>query len=84
MAGAVDDSPPAEPPHLSAMPMALRGVAAGALALALLLLLGLAVDHWPFAWDRAILTGCAPMRSPRGCARRRWISPHWAACRYWS
>ena len=57
MAGAVDDSPPAEPPHLSAMPMALRGVAAGALALALLLLLGLAVDHWPFAWDRAILTG---------------------------
>ena len=57
MAGAVDDSPPAEPPHLSAMPMALRGVAAGGLALALLLALGLAVDHWPFAWDRAILTG---------------------------
>ncbi|WP_322964578.1 phosphatase PAP2 family protein [Sphingomonas fuzhouensis] len=51
------ESGAATPPHLSTMPIALRGVAAGALALALLLLIGLAVDHWPFAWDRAILTG---------------------------
>ncbi|MDQ1158191.1 membrane-associated phospholipid phosphatase [Sphingomonas sp. SORGH_AS 950] len=39
------------------MPLALRGAAAGAMALALLLILGLLIDHWPFAWDRAILTG---------------------------
>lgn len=51
------EAPLAEPPHLATVPMALRGLAAGALALALLLLAGLAVDHWPFAWDRAILTG---------------------------
>jgi len=51
------DSPLAAPSRLSAMPMALRGVAAVAMALALLLLFGVAVDHWPFAWDRAILTG---------------------------
>ncbi|WP_354293990.1 phosphatase PAP2 family protein [Sphingomonas sp. 1185] len=41
----------------STMPLALRGAAAGATALALLLILGLLIDHWPFAWDRAILTG---------------------------
>ncbi|MFE8584921.1 phosphatase PAP2 family protein [Sphingomonas sp. NCPPB 2930] len=41
----------------STMPLALRGAAAGAMALALLLILGLLIDHWPFAWDRAILTG---------------------------
>ncbi|CAM3208548.1 MULTISPECIES: phosphatase PAP2 family protein [Sphingomonas] len=51
------DTLPVAPPRMSAMPMALRGVAAGAMALTLLLMLGLAVDHWPFAWDRAILTG---------------------------
>lgn len=47
----------AQPPRLATLPLALRGVAAGAIALTLLLLAGLAVDHWPFAWDRAILTG---------------------------
>jgi len=51
------ESAAATTPNLAAMPMALRGVAAGAIALTLLLLAGLAVDHWPFAWDRAILTG---------------------------
>ena len=33
----------------------------GAAAIALLLLLGLAVDHWPFAFDRAIMLG---LRTP--------------------
>ncbi|WP_236696921.1 phosphatase PAP2 family protein [Sphingomonas sp. Leaf257] len=60
------DSPLAAPPRLSAMPMALRGVAAGAVALALLLLFGLAVDHWPFDWDRAILTGLRTHASSPG------------------
>ncbi|WP_454278983.1 phosphatase PAP2 family protein [Sphingomonas sp. Marseille-Q8236] len=45
------------PDRLSAMPMALRGAAAGAAALAILLLAGLLIDHWPFDWDRAILMG---------------------------
>lgn len=56
----LDDQPEstmAERPHLATMPFALRGVALVAVALALLLLFGLAVDHFPFAWDRAILTG---------------------------
>ncbi|WP_343525731.1 phosphatase PAP2 family protein [Sphingomonas sp.] len=51
--------PTATPPatRRAYLSWALRGMAAGAAALILLLLFGLLVDRWPFPWDRAILTG---------------------------
>lgn len=48
------------------MPPALAGAGIGAAAVALLLLAGLAVDRWPFGWDRAILLGL-----------RAWHGPAW-------
>ena len=54
MTGLHDAPPSTRPAYL---PGALRGMVAGAAALVLLLLFGLLVDRWPFAWDRAILTG---------------------------
>lgn len=50
------ESQAAESPGLASLPPPLLGLAAGGAALALLLMVGLLVDHWPFAWDRAILT----------------------------
>ena len=48
------------------MPPVLAGAGIAAAAVALLLLFGLAVDRWPFGWDRAILLGL-----------RRWHGPDW-------
>ena len=48
------------------VPGALKGVALGSIALALIMLAGLAVDRWPFAWDRAIIV-----------AIRTWGGPVW-------
>jgi undecaprenyl-diphosphatase len=43
-------------------PLAAAGIAAAALAV--LLLGGLVVDHWPFAWDRTITLWMAAHRTP--------------------
>ncbi len=48
------------------LPPALAGIAAAAVALALVLLVGLAVDHWSFAFDHAILVSL-----------RAWGGPSW-------
>ena len=47
-------------------PAVLKGMALGAIALALIMLAGLAVDRWPFAWDRAVIV-----------AVRDWGGPGW-------
>ena len=47
-------------------PPVLLGAGVAAVAIALVLLAGLAVDHWPFAFDRAIITGL-----------RAWGGPAW-------
>lgn len=48
------------------LPPALAGIAAAAVALALVLLVGLAVDRWSFAFDHAILVSL-----------RAWGGPSW-------
>lgn len=48
------------------LPPVLAGAGVGAVAIALLLLAGLAVDRWPFGFDRAIITGL-----------RAWHGPAW-------
>ena len=48
------------------MPPVLIGAGIGAVAVALLLLVGLAVDRWPFGFDRAIILGL-----------RAWHGPDW-------
>ncbi len=44
----------------------LRGATVGAVGIALVLLAGLLVDHWPFAFDRSIILGL-----------RAWGGPAW-------
>lgn len=44
------------------------GAGLGAAAIVVVLIAGLAVDRWPFGFDRAILTGL-----------RAWGGPHWLA-----
>ena len=51
-------------PHRA--PPVLLGAGIAAVAIALVLAAGLAVDHWPFAFDRAIITGL-----------RAWGGPTW-------
>lgn len=48
------------------MPPLLAGAALVSVAIALTLLAGLAVDHWPFGFDRALIEGM-----------RRWGGPGW-------
>ena len=48
------------------LPPALAGIAAAAVALGLVLLVGLAVDRWSFAFDHAILVSL-----------RAWGGPSW-------
>lgn len=53
-------------PRARTLPPALAGIAAAAVALALVLLVGLAVGRWSFAFDHAILVGM-----------RQWGGPSW-------
>ena len=48
------------------VPAILAGASVAAIGLALILLVGLAVDHWPFAFDRSIILGL-----------RAWGGPSW-------
>ncbi|WP_174286343.1 phosphatase PAP2 family protein [Sphingomonas bacterium] len=48
------------------LPPVLAGAGITAVAVALVLAVGFAVDHWPFAFDRAIITGL-----------RAWGGPAW-------
>lgn len=50
------------------LPSPLAGIGIVAFALGLLLIAGLVVDHWPFAFDRAIIVGL-----------RQWGGPKWLA-----
>ncbi len=47
-------------------PPTLLGAGVAAVAVALVLLAGLAIDHWPFAFDRAVISGL-----------RIWGGPYW-------
>lgn len=48
------------------VPAILAGASVAAIGIILILLVGLAVDHWPFAFDRAIILGL-----------RAWHGPSW-------
>jgi len=48
----VDDGP-----HRRRLPVVLAGASVGAAGIAVVLLIGLAIGHWPFAFDRAIIVG---------------------------
>ena len=48
------------------MPAVLAGASVAAVGIVLILLVGLAVDHWPFAFDRSIILGL-----------RTWGGPSW-------
>lgn len=48
------------------MPVVLVGASVGAIAIALVLMVGLAVGHWPFAFDQAIILNL-----------RAWGGPSW-------
>jgi undecaprenyl-diphosphatase len=57
----VDDGP-----HRRRLPVVLAGASVGAAGIAVVLLIGLAIGHWPFAFDRAIIVGL-----------RDWGGPSW-------
>ena len=52
--------------HRRRLPVVLAGASVGAVAIALVLLIGLAVGHWPFDFDRAIILNL-----------RAWGGPSW-------
>lgn len=53
-------------PHRRRLPVVLAGASVGAAGIAVVLLIGLAIGHWPFAFDRAIIVGL-----------RDWGGPSW-------
>jgi membrane-associated phospholipid phosphatase len=52
--------------HRRRLPVVLAGASVGAAGIAVVLLIGLAIGHWPFAFDRAIIVGL-----------RDWGGPSW-------
>ena len=73
-AASVPDSETPAPVGVRSPPHLLWAAGIGALAVALLLLVGLAVDRWPFGFDRAIIVG---LRVPGHLATP--IGPAWLA-----
>ena len=53
-------------PHRRRLPVVLAGASVGTAGIAVVLLIGLAIGHWPFAFDRAIIVGL-----------RDWGGPSW-------
>ena len=53
-------------PHRRRLPVVLAGASVGAAGIAVVLLIGMAIGHWPFAFDRAIIVGL-----------RDWGGPSW-------
>ena len=64
--GVMTGDPVAGEAHRRRVPVILAGASVGAVAIGLVLLIGLVVGHWPFAFDRAIMLNL-----------RAWGGPSW-------